>query len=117
LRVPGTAPSPPSTSAPKKVVASFQAIARGANRLKFKPDGTKAFISAGAELIVFNLATQKELKRIRIGRAGGGGVLIQLDGDGFVVVVDLKTLEVVAKIEAGGNPDGLAWAVQPLLTV
>lgn len=105
----------------KKVVATLEANAPGANRLKFTPDGTKALISAGAELIVFDVATQKELKRIRIGRAGGGGVLIQPDGerayiafagDGFVAVLDLKTWEVVAKIEAGGNPDGLAWAVQ-----
>ncbi len=105
----------------KKVTATLQANARGANRLKFTPDGAKALISAGAELIVFDVATQKELKRIRIGRAGGGGVLVQPDGrrayvafsgDGFVAVIDLKTLEVVGKIDAGGNPDGLAWAVQ-----
>jgi YVTN family beta-propeller protein len=105
----------------KKVIATLQANARGANRLKFTPDGTRALISAGAELVVFGVATQKELKRIRIGRAGGGGVLVQPDGqrayvafagDGFVAVIDLKTLEVVGKIDAGGNPDGLAWAVQ-----
>ncbi len=105
----------------KKVTATLQANARGANRLKFTPDGSKALISAGAELIVFDVATQKEIKRIRIGRAGGGGVLVQPDGqrayvafagDGFVAVIDLKTLEVVGKIDAGGNPDGLAWAVQ-----
>jgi len=27
-----------------------------------------------------------------------------------VAVVNLKTLEVVGKVEAGANPDGLAWA-------
>jgi YVTN family beta-propeller protein len=32
--------------------------------------------------------------------------------DNFVVVIDLKTLEVVGKINAGANPDGLAWAQQ-----
>ena len=107
--------------AAKKVTATLQANARGANRLKFTPDGTKALISAGAELIVFDVATQKEIKRIRIGRGGGGGILVQPDGqrayvafagDGFVAVIDLKTFEVVGKIDAGGNPDGLAWAVQ-----
>jgi YVTN family beta-propeller protein len=105
----------------KKVTATLQANARGANRLKFTPDGAKALISAGAELVVFDVATRKELKRIHIGRAGGGGVLVQPDGqrayvafagDGFVSVIDLKTLEVIAKIDAGANPDGLAWAVQ-----
>jgi YVTN family beta-propeller protein len=105
----------------KKVITTLQAKARGANRLKFTPDGTKALISAGAELIVFDVASQKEVKRLKIGRAGGGGVLIQPDGqrafvafsgDNFVAVIDLKTLEVVGKIDAGPNPDGLAWAVQ-----
>jgi YVTN family beta-propeller protein len=105
----------------KRVTATLQANARGANRLKFTPDGTKALISAGSELVVFDVATQKEIKRIRIGRAGGGGILVQPDGqrayvafagDGFVAVIDLKSLEVVEKIDAGGNPDGLAWAVQ-----
>jgi hypothetical protein len=28
-----------------------------------------------------------------------------------VAVVDLKTLEVTGRIDVGGNPDGLAWAV------
>jgi YVTN family beta-propeller protein len=105
----------------KKVIATIQANARGANRLKFTPDGKKALVSAGAELLVFDVATQKEVKRLQIGHGGGGGILVQPDGqrayvafaqDGFVAVVDLNTLEVVGKIDAGPNPDGLAWAVQ-----
>ena len=107
--------------AEKKVTATVQANARGANRLKFTPDGTRALVSAGPELVVFDVPTQKEVKRLRIGRGGGGGILVQPDGqrayaafaeDGFVAVVDLKTLEVVGKLDAGPNPDGLAWAVQ-----
>jgi len=107
--------------AEKKVTTTLQANARGANRLKFTPDGTRALISAGPELIVFDVAAQKEVKRLRIGKGGGGGVLVQPEGqrayvafaeDAFVAVIDLKTLEVVGKIDAGANPDGLAWAVQ-----
>ena len=107
--------------AQKKVTATLQANARGANRLKFTPDGMRALVSAGPELIVFDVATQKEVKRLRIGHGGGGGILVQPDGqrayaayaeDGFVAVVDLKTLEVVGKVDAGPNPDGLAWAVR-----
>ena len=30
-----------------------------------------------------------------------------------VVVIDLNTLEVVGRIDAGGNPDGLAWVAKP----
>lgn len=107
--------------AQKKTTATLQANARGANRLKFTPDGSRALISAGPELVVFDVATQKELKRLRVGHGGGGGIQMQPDGqrayvafaqDGFVAVIDLKTLEVVGKIDGGGNPDGMAWAVQ-----
>jgi YVTN family beta-propeller protein len=107
--------------AQKRVTATVQANARGANRLKFTPDGNRALVSAGAELIIFDVATQKEVKRLRIGKGGGGGILVQPDGqrayaayaeDGFVAVVDLKSLEVVGKVDAGPNPDGLAWAVR-----
>ena len=107
--------------AQKKVTATVQANARGANRLKFTPDGKRALISAGPELIVFDVATQKEVKRLRVGHGGGGGILVQPDGqrayvafaeDGFVAVVDLKSLEIVGKVDAGPGPDGLAWAVR-----
>ena len=30
--------------------------------------------------------------------------------DNSVAVIDLKSLEVVGRIDAGGQPDGLAWA-------
>jgi YVTN family beta-propeller protein len=105
----------------KKVTATVQANARGANRLKFTPDGTRALVSAGPELVVFDVAMRKEVKRLRIGKGGGGGILVEPDGqrayvafaeDGFVAVVDLKTLEIVGKVDAGANPDGLAWAVR-----
>jgi YVTN family beta-propeller protein len=105
----------------KKVTATVAANARGANRLKFTPDGRLALLSAGPELVIFDVASQKEVKRIAIGH-GSGGILVQPDGqrayvacsaDDYVVVVDLKTLEITGKIEAGTNPDGLAWAVRP----
>jgi len=104
----------------KKVTATLAANARGANRLKFTPDGKLALISAGPELVIFDVPTQKELKRITIGH-GSGGVLIPPDGerafvacsgDAYVAVIDLKTLSIAGHIEAGGNPDGLAWAEQ-----
>jgi YVTN family beta-propeller protein len=104
----------------KKVTATLAANARGGNRLKFTPDGKLALISAGPELVIFDVASQKETKRISIGH-GSGGVLVRPDGarafvacsaDNYVVVVDMKTLEITARIEAGGNPDGLAWATR-----
>jgi len=32
--------------------------------------------------------------------------------DNYVAVIDLKTLEVIGHIDAGREPDGLAWAVR-----
>ena len=104
----------------KKVTATLQANARGANRLKFTPDGKLALVSAGPELVIFDVASQKEVKRLTIGH-GSGGVLVQPDGerayvacsaDSYVAVIDMKTLAITGHIEAGGNPDGLAWAVR-----
>jgi YVTN family beta-propeller protein len=57
------------------------------------------------------------VKRIRVGD-GAAGILMQPDGsrvyvacspDGYVAVIDLHSLEVVGRIEAGQGPDGLAW--------
>jgi len=70
--------------------------------------------------VILDVATHKEVKRLPIGH-GSAGVLVQPDGarayvscgpDNYVAVIDLKTLEVVGHIDAGGEPDGLAWAVQ-----
>jgi YVTN family beta-propeller protein len=104
----------------KKVVQTLDANIRGANRLKFTPDGKLAFVSSlgGSDLVVFNRASRKESKRIKLGH-GAAGILMQPDGarvyvactpDSYVAVIDLKSLEVTGKIIAGKNPDGLAWA-------
>jgi DNA-binding beta-propeller fold protein YncE len=104
----------------RKVTATLAAHARGANRLKFTPDGKLALISAGPELVIFDVPSQKEVKRLTIGH-GSGGVLVQPDGqrafvacsgDAYVAIIDLKSLSIAGHVEAGGNPDGLAWAVQ-----
>jgi YVTN family beta-propeller protein len=105
----------------KAVTATLKANARGANRLKFTPDGKLALLSAGPELVVLDVATQTEVKRIPIGR-GSGGILVQPDGarafvacsgDSYVAIIDLKTLNVTGQLKVGGNPDGMAWAVRP----
>ena len=108
--------------AAKKVVQTLNVNARGANRLKFTPDGKLVFVSSlgGPDLVVLDGSTRKEVKRVPIGH-GAAGILMQPDGqrayvactpDDYIVVMDLKSLTVTAKITTGKQPDGLAWAVR-----
>jgi YVTN family beta-propeller protein len=108
--------------AAKKVTQTLNANVRSANRLKFTPDGKLVFVSSlgGPDAVVINAATRAEVKRIPIGH-GAAGIQMQPDGsrvfiactpDNYVVVIDIKSLQVTAHIDAGPNPDGLAWAIQ-----
>jgi YVTN family beta-propeller protein len=104
--------------ATKKVVATLSVPFKMANRLKFTPDGTKVLISdLGGPLVVMDVASRKEIKRIDVGR-GAAGILMEPGGrrafvavspDNKVVVVDLATLQITGTIATGNEPDGLAW--------
>ncbi|HUV70727.1 MAG TPA: cytochrome D1 domain-containing protein [Terracidiphilus sp.] len=105
--------------AAKKVVATLQTSTRGANRLKFTPDGKYVFMTPGSALVILDAATRKEVKRLT-NVHGSGGIQMQPDGarayvacgrDNYVAVIDLKTLELVGKIDIA-SPDGLAWAIR-----
>jgi DNA-binding beta-propeller fold protein YncE len=113
----------------KKIVQAMDVPSvTGANRVKFTVDGRLALISrlsigrgaaAGTSVpavVVFDRASRKEVKQITTG-GGVGGMLMQPDGTRAygssregVVAIDLKTLEVVGRVNVGPNPDGLAWA-------
>jgi DNA-binding beta-propeller fold protein YncE len=104
----------------KKVSATLSSNTTGANRLKFTPDGKFVLVTAGSALVVLDSATRKEVKRLTDVH-GSGGIQVQPDGarayvacggDGYVAVIDLKALTVVGRVDVG-EPDGLAWAVQP----
>jgi len=108
--------------AAKKVTATLTPNVQGANRLKFTPDGKRVFISSlgGEDLVILDAATRQEVKRLKIGH-GAAGIQMQPDGqrayvactpDSYVAVIDLATLSVAGHIDAGKEPDGLAWAVQ-----
>lgn len=106
--------------ATKKVVATLQTNTKGANRLKFTPDGKRVLVSSGPDLVVLDVATRRVIKRIPIGH-GSGGVLVQPDGkrafvacspDNYVAVIDLTKLKVSGHLDVGANPDGMAWAVR-----
>lgn len=105
--------------AEKKVAETLAANVPGANRLKFTPDGKLVLVTPGSALVILDAATRKELKRLP-NVHGSGGIQMQPDGarayvacgrDGYVAVIDLKTLEMVGHVEVA-SPDGLAWAVR-----
>lgn len=104
------------------MVATLAAGVRGANRLKFTPDGALAFVSTLGvpDVTVLRAATRAVVARVPVGR--GAGILMQPDGarayvactpDDDVAVVDVRALAVVGRIRAGRAPDGLAWAAPP----
>lgn len=109
--------------AAKKSKAKIDAKVFGANRLKFTPDGKQAFISSlqTGEITIYDVKSQKEIKRLKHGR-GAAGILmdpedsrafIAYSADNFIAIIDLKTLELTGKLDVGGTPDGLAWAIRP----
>ncbi len=106
--------------AAKKVSATLSANVTGANRLKFTPNGKLVFVSTlgGPDLAIFDAATHREIKRVKVG-TGAAGIQMQPNGarafvactpDNYVAIVDLKSLEVTGHLDAGKQPDGMAWA-------
>jgi YVTN family beta-propeller protein len=104
----------------KAVMETLALDVKGANRLKFALDGRIALISLlnGPDLVIVDVAARKVVKRLKIG-TGAAGIEMEPNGkrafvactpDNYVAVIDLKTMEVVGKIDAGGQPDGMAWA-------
>jgi YVTN family beta-propeller protein len=108
--------------AAKKVIGTIDAKVMGANRLIFSPNGNLVFISSlgSGDLTIYDRKTRALVKKLPIGH-GAAGILMDPDGsrafvacspDNYVVVIDLKTLEVTSHIDVGKTPDGLAWAVR-----
>jgi DNA-binding beta-propeller fold protein YncE len=106
----------------KQLSQKFNANVRGANRLKFTLDGKLVFISSlqSGELTIYDVQSRKEIKRLKIGH-GAAGILMDPNGtrafvacsaDNYIVVIDLKSLDIKSHFEVGGVPDGLAWASQ-----
>ncbi len=106
----------------KKLKTKIDAKVNGANRVKFTPDGKQVFISSlqTGELAIYNAQTHTEIKRLKLGR-GAAGILMDAEGnrafvacsaDNYIAIINLTTLEVTGKLDVGGVPDGLAWAVQ-----
>lgn len=101
-------------------------------RVKFTPDGRRALVSCSksGDVAVFDASTRKEIRRISLDRDRSFserngksptpvGILIAPDGRrawiastnaDVVSIVDLERLQVVDRIVAGHEPDGLAGA-------
>ena len=108
--------------ATKKVTRTLHLGAKRSNRLKFTPDGKRVLVSDLREdqVFVLDAVTRKEIKRLKVG-GPSAGILMAPDGsrayaavtpDNSLAVIDLKTLEVTARIPGIVGADGMAWAVK-----
>ena len=105
--------------ATKRVVQTFGVQTKRSNRLKFTPDGRLVLISDldAGDLVVLDRARKKEVKRMKLGREpagilvepGGARAYVAVTGDDNVAVIDLKSLELTARLSTGKGPDGMAW--------
>ena len=57
-------------------------------------------------------AEAREKQRVALDPKNGNRAFIGCTLDDYVVVLDLHTFKVTDHIQAGGQPDGLAWAVR-----
>jgi len=103
----------------KKVVATLSVDVKGANRLKFTPDGNHVLVSTlgGSDLTILDAASRNVTKRVNIGH-GAAGIQMAPDGkvayvactpDSYVAIIDLNSFEVWGHLNGGKNPDGLWW--------
>lgn len=105
--------------ASKRVVRTLDVKTKRSNRLKFTPDGKRVLISDldAGEILILDAPSGHEIKRMKVGKAPEGILMdpqatrafIGVNGDNFVAVLDLRTLEVTAKLATGRGPDGMAW--------
>ena len=106
--------------ATKKLKQTFTTNTKRINRVKFTLDGKMALASdmGGGELVIFDVATRKEVKRMQVGKnpegilmdPSGQRAFVAVTGDNEVAVVDLKSMNVTTRFSAGKGPDGMAWA-------
>ena len=104
-------------------VSAYAAGLFGANRLRFTIDGKRLFVSSirNGDVVVFDAATRSEVRRLQFCKSATG-IAMDPDGtrafvacyaDNYLAVIDLASLEVVGRVEVGGRPDGMAFAIRP----
>ena len=104
----------------KKVSATINTGVLGLHRLKFTPDGNRVAIVSvrTGDLLFYNTKSQKETKRIKTGQGAAmlmdavdNRLFISCSPNDYIAIIDLKTMEVSGKLEVGGRPDGLEFAI------
>ena len=104
----------------KTLSATIDTGVQGIHRMLFTPAGKSVIMVSvkTGDVLEYDAKTRKETRRITTGQgasmimdAVGNRVFISCTPNNFVAVVDLKTLA-VSKLDVGGRPDGLAWAVR-----
>ena len=102
-----------------QVTATLDIRTKRSNRLRFTPDGRLVLVSDldAGELIAIDAVSRKEVKRVALGRAPSGILVlpdssrayVALTGENALAVVDIKTLEPAGRVPTGAGPDGMAW--------
>jgi YVTN family beta-propeller protein len=102
-----------------KVAQTFDIGTKRSNRLRFTLDGRLVLVSDldAGDLVVIDAAARKIVKRLPLGRAPSGILMVPdgtrayvaLTGENVLAIVDLKTLAGVGRIPTGQGPDGMAW--------
>jgi DNA-binding beta-propeller fold protein YncE len=105
--------------AQKKVLSTFPTNTKAVARVRFAPGGKRLLATDpnGGELVLFDVATHRELSRLKMGTAcegicllpGGRRALIAVTNDDNVAEIDLVTMSIVRRFSTGEGPDGMAW--------
>lgn len=103
-----------------EVVGTFDAGAESPMRVRFTPDGRRAVMTFGLarKAGVYDVAARKATKWIDL---DSGSKVLAISPDGrkaavsapqkdAVMILDLVSGRMLAKIDVGGKPDGVAWA-------
>jgi YVTN family beta-propeller protein len=104
----------------KKVIQTVDLRTKDPMRIAFTPDGNRVLIADGksGELLILDRRTRTEINRIKDVGKDAHGIVVAPDGahayvaavgDNIVAIVDMKTLEVTARIPVGDQSEGMAW--------
>lgn len=106
-----------------KVLATFEAGAEAPVRVRFTPDGKRAVMTFGGakKAGVYDVAARKAVQWIEL---DSGSKVLTISPDGrkaavsaphkdAVMILDLASGKMLAKIDVAGKPDGVAWAKRP----